>query len=63
MTVSYEEKHATFTITVVEKETEETTYRYSDTNGEGIINLKDVTLLRRYLAGGWGVQLRQISEP
>ena len=52
VTVSYEGKHATFTVTVVEKETEETTYQYGDTNGDGIINLKDVTLLRRMLAAG-----------
>ena len=28
-----------------------------DLNGDGSINLKDVVLLRRYIAGGWGVTL------
>ena len=26
-----------------------------DTNGDGVVNAKDVTILRRYLAGGYGV--------
>jgi hypothetical protein len=26
-------------------------------NGDGLVNLKDVVLLRRYVAGGWGVTL------
>jgi hypothetical protein len=28
-----------------------------DVNGDGNINLKDVVLMRRYIAGGWGVTL------
>ena len=28
-----------------------------DINGDGEINAKDVTILRRYLAKGWGVEL------
>lgn len=34
-----------------------------DANADGSVNLKDVTLLQRYLAGGWDVELPQISEP
>lgn len=34
-----------------------------DANADGCVNLKDVTLLQRYLAGGWDVELPQISEP
>ena len=29
-----------------------------DINGDGAVDLKDVTALRRYLAGGYGVELR-----
>ena len=28
-----------------------------DLNGDGLVNLKDVVLLRRYIAGGWNVTL------
>ena len=28
-----------------------------DANGDKYVDLKDVVLLRRYLAGGWGVTL------
>lgn len=28
-----------------------------DLNGDGYVNLKDVVLLRRFVAGGWGVEL------
>ena len=28
-----------------------------DTNGDGIVNAKDVTVLRRYLAGGYGITM------
>lgn len=32
-----------------------------DLNGDGEINLKDVVLLRRYIAGGWGVTLDETA--
>ncbi len=35
--------------------TENTAAYAGDVDGDGSINAKDVTLLRRYLAGGWGV--------
>jgi hypothetical protein len=28
-----------------------------DTNNDGVVNAKDVTVLRRYLAGGYGVTM------
>lgn len=33
----------------------ETEVYYGDLNDDGVVNAKDVTLLRRYLASGWGV--------
>ncbi|MBR6918337.1 MAG: hypothetical protein IKN38_09140 [Clostridia bacterium] len=30
---------------------------YGDVNGDGVVNLKDATLIRRYYVGGWGVEL------
>jgi len=29
----------------------------ADVNNDGSFDLKDVTILRRYLAGGWNVEL------
>ena len=29
-----------------------------DANGDGSLNLKDVVLIRRYIAGGWGVTIK-----
>ena len=28
-----------------------------DFNGDGVVNMKDMGILRRYLAGGYGVEL------
>ena len=30
---------------------------YGDVNSDGVVNLKDATLIRRYYVGGWGVDL------
>ena len=32
-----------------------------DMNGDGAVNLKDVTLLRRYIAGGWSTVLDETA--
>ena len=29
-----------------------------DANGDGVLNLKDAVLIRRYLAGGYDVELK-----
>lgn len=34
-----------------------------DVNGDGVVNLKDVTLLQRYLDGDWGVELPESNTP
>lgn len=34
-----------------------------DVNGDGIVNMKDVALLQRYLDGGWGVELPDSYAP
>lgn len=39
------------------KKPETTDNLKGDLNGDGLVNLKDVVLLRRYIAGGWGVTL------
>ncbi|MBR6917529.1 MAG: dockerin type I repeat-containing protein [Clostridia bacterium] len=31
--------------------------KYGDVNSDGVVNLKDATLIRRYYVGGWGVTL------
>ena len=36
---------------------DETKAEKGDVNGDGSVNLKDVVMLRRYIAGGWGVDL------
>ena len=32
-----------------------------DLNGDGVLNLKDVVLLRRYIAGGWKVSVNEAA--
>ena len=32
-----------------------------DVNGDGIVNLKDVTLIRRFIAGGWNVKVNETA--
>lgn len=34
-----------------------TTRKAGDANGDGSVDLKDVTAVSRYLAGGWGVSI------
>lgn len=29
----------------------------ADVNGDGTVDLKDVVILRRYIAGGWNIEL------
>ena len=31
--------------------------KVGDVNGDGMINLKDVVMLRRFIAGGWGIEV------
>ncbi len=33
-----------------------------DVNGDGEITSKDVTILRRYLAGGWNVEINEVNS-
>ena len=33
-----------------------------DINGDGEINAKDVTMLRRFLAGGWNVEIEKTNS-
>ena len=47
-------------IAVVEPESYEVfkdSLMYGDVNGDNVVNLKDAILIRRYITGGWGVQL------
>ena len=41
--------------------TPETITIAGDLNGDGKVNLKDVTILRRYIAGGWGIELDETT--
>lgn len=34
---------------------------YGDANNDGLVNLKDVVVIRRYLAGGWGVIINEVN--
>ncbi|MBR6918046.1 MAG: dockerin type I repeat-containing protein [Clostridia bacterium] len=38
-------------------EGEEPQIMYGDVDNNGVVNLKDATLIRRYYVGGWGVDL------
>ena len=51
LTVAYAGKSVTITVTVKPRENDHA-YRHGDVNGDGVINLKDVTALRRLLAAG-----------
>jgi peptidyl-tRNA hydrolase len=42
-----------------EPEEKEEPGKTGDINGDDIINAKDVTILRRYLAGGWNVEIKE----
>ena len=35
---------------------------YGDVNGDGAVNSQDVTFLRRYLIGGWGVTIDPVAS-
>ena len=34
---------------------------FGDANNDGLVNLKDVVVIRRYLAGGWGVIINEVN--
>ena len=42
-------------------ETKADTYTPGDVNGDGYINALDVTLMRRYIAGGYGVTINTLA--
>jgi hypothetical protein len=39
------------------EETQEEPIMYGDVNGDNTVNLKDVVLIRRYIAGGWNAEI------
>ena len=49
-------KTATYNV-VLKAESDEQNILYGDVDNNGVVNLKDATLIRRYYVGGWGVDL------
>ena len=59
----YEEYSATFTNHAFETQINIVpVVRKGDVNGDGVINSKDVTVLRRYIAGGWNVKIIEANS-
>lgn len=54
------DKYSTYAI--VQKGAEPQEVKYGDVNGDGAIDAKDVTALRRYLAGGWNVTINKANS-
>jgi uncharacterized protein YkuJ len=56
VTVTYRDKTATFEVTVKKA------YLPGDINGDGLHTSTDVSLLRRYIAGGYGVEDKVVLD-